>query len=232
MKKTLFIFFTVATPLLAVAQSAVVKDSIWEQWTGGKLYETRRVEYANGEYSEGKRLIGDTASVFTNYYRAFVREGERMAVLAFEARYFDKNIRGMIQRSDSVLATIGRDLMDTLTARFSRPLTDSTGWKISEDTSSLNVAFSVNGQGQFRYQIAGFPVRNASIISNTMRLNNYKATGKPLDLYRAPGGNWFSIDDRVRLRLPSNQGLNRAAEKTTEKPSPAPKKANKKAKKQ
>ena len=46
-----------------------------------------------------------------------------------------------------------------------------------------------------------------------MRLQNYKATGDKLDVYNAPGGNWFSIDNKVRIRFPGNQGLNRSAAK-------------------
>ena len=130
-----------------------------------------------------------------------------MANVAWQARDNDKTIKGIIKLSDSLLLQIGRDLSDTLTARYSPPLLVA-GWTIKEGGVESDMQFSVNSSGALRYVIAGYPLRGATIISNTLRLNNYKATGKSLDIYRAPGGNWFSIDDTVKMKHPNNQGLN------------------------
>ena len=225
-------------PIFAFSQGNVVtKDSTWQIAANGAFYEVRLVEYNTGESSLNRRLIGDTASVFSGYLARFEAEGNRMATIAFEARAFDRIIRDFLQRRDSILTSVGRDITDTLTDKYAGPLLAS-GWKVYDDTTQLNVEFSVNAQGQLRYQIAGFPIRNAFIIARTMRLQNYGSTGKKLDVYAAPGGNWFSIDDRVKIRLPGNQGLSRVLEPIQKPPTIAPTKKTeptkkaKKAKKQ
>lgn len=211
MKHAFFIKISTAAlmPLFAFSQGIVTtKDSTWQIAANGAFYEVRLVEYSNGESSLNRSLIGDTASVFRGYLAEFEAAGNRMANAAHEARTNDKEIREILQRRDSILAKFGRDATDTLAAKYAGPLLAS-GWVVYEDTAATDVAFSVNAQGQLRYQITGYPVRNAFVISRTLRLQNYKATGRPLDIYAAPGGNWGSVDDRVRMRLPGNQGLNR-----------------------
>ena len=216
MKQALFIqiFIAALMPLFAFSQSigtvtVVTKDSTWQVAANGAFYEVRLVEYSTGESSMNRRLIGDTASVFRGYLAEFEAAGNRMANVANEARTNDKEIREILQRRDSILAKFNRDITDTMTAKYGGPLLTS-GWVVYEDTAALDVVFTVNAQGQLRYQITGYPVRNAFVISRTLRLQNYKATGRPLGIYAAPGGNWGSADDRVRMRFPGNQGLNRA----------------------
>lgn len=204
------IFIAAMMPLFAFSQGIVTtKDTTWQVSSNGKFYESRLIEYSNGETYQDRRLIGDTASVFRGYLTEFEAAGNRMANAANEARTNDKEIRQILQRRDSILAKFGRDITDTLTAKYAGTLLAS-GWVVHEDTTALDVVFTVNAQGQLRYQITGYPVRNAFVISRTLRLQNYKATGRPLDIYAAPGGNWGSVDDRVRMRFPGNQGLNRA----------------------
>lgn len=208
MKKILYIF--IFLPLFASAQTVVVKDSVWAESANGSFYENRLVEWSNGESSLNKRLVGDTSTVFNAYLQTFVNEAGRIANVAFEARDFDKIIRGMMQRRDIVLAQINRDLTDTLAVRYATPLLQS-GWNVTEDTTLLDVTFSISAAGQLRYEITGQPTRNAFLFGRAMRLNNYKDTGKSLDVYAAPGGNWFSVDDRVKIKKPGNQGLSRSA---------------------
>ena len=204
------IFIAALMPLFAFSQGAVAtKDTTWQVADNGAFYEVRLVEYSNGESNLNRRLIGDTASVFRAYMSEFEAAGNRMANVANEARTNDKEIREILQRRDSILAKFNRDITDTMTAKYGGPLLTS-GWVVYEDTAALDVAFSVNAQGQLRYQITGYPARNAFIIARTMRLQNYKDTGRSLGIYAAPGGNWGSVDDRVRMRFPGNQGLNRA----------------------
>ena len=217
------IFIAALMPLFAFSQGAVAtKDTTWQVADNGAFYEVRLVEYSNGESNLNRRLIGDTASVFRAYMAEFEAAGNRMANVANEARTNDKEIREILQRRDSILAKFNRDITDTMTAKYGGPLLTS-GWVVYEDTAALDVVFTVNAQGQLRYQITGYPVRNAFVISRTLRLQNYKATGRPLGIYAAPGGNWGSADDRVRMRLPGNQGLNRASAGQSLILTPAPK---------
>ena len=210
MKKTaLFIFFGLLC-LAATAQTGAVvvtKDTTWQEYVDTVFFLNRRVEWNNGEFSQTRTLIGNQTTVFKSALNQSISEGVRMANVAWQARDNDKTIKGIIKLSDSLLLQIGRDLSDTLTARYSPPLLVA-GWTIKEGGVESDMQFSVNSSGALRYVIAGYPLRGATIISNTLRLNNYKATGKSLDIYRAPGGNWFSIDDTVKMKHPNNQGLN------------------------
>jgi len=207
MKKIAFILLF---PALCFGQNVVTKDTVWQSNANGNFYENRLVEYSNGESSLNRRLVGDTATVFSGYLTSFEKEGSRMANVAYEARDFDKIIRGMIQRRDTVLAQIGRDLTDTLAAKYAGALI-VPGWEVTEDTTTLDITFSVSNAGQLRYEITGQPTRNAFIFGRSIRLNNYKDTGKSLDLYNAPGGNWFSVDDKVKIKFPGNPGLSKSA---------------------
>lgn len=215
MKNALYIFFFL--PLFLHGQNIVTKDTVYQQSENGNFYEVRRVEWSNGTYSQSRTLIGDTATVFNSYLSSFVSESGRMANVAFEARDFDKIIRGMLQRRDSVLLQIGRDLTDTLAQTYAGPLLQS-GWNVTEDATLSDITFSIGGTGQLRYEITGHPTRNAFILGRAMRLNNWKNTGKSLDVFNAPGGNWFSINDAVKIKLPGNHGLSRSPLSAPPKP--------------
>ncbi len=207
MKKA--IFWLIIAPFHLFSQ--VSKDSVWQVSDAGAFFSVRLVEYANGESSLTKTRIGDTATVFSFDLQRAESEANRLANVAFEARNFDRQIRNILQRRDTVLATLGLDMTDTLAKKYAAPLLAS-GWKVLEGQAETDIVFSISAQGQLRYEITGFQPRNAFILGRAMRLNNYK-DGNRLDVYNAPGGNWFSIDNAVRLRFPGNLALDRSAAK-------------------
>ncbi|MCB0541911.1 MAG: hypothetical protein KDC70_00250 [Saprospiraceae bacterium] len=206
------------------AQSVVTKDTTYQTSENGKFYFVREIEYSNGESSVNKALIGDTMTVYNNAFDRFRNEGVRMANDAREASRFDTYITRMLQEGNFLFASTGRDVLDSLAATYAGPLL-ITGWTIDDGgpSGALDIAFTINANGQLRYQIAGFSARNAFIFSNTMRLQNYKDGGR-LDLYKARGGNWFSIDDEIKMKFPNNQdgASNRAASGAIKEAEPAP----------
>ena len=196
-------------PVFAFAQRIITKDSTWQAPDSGKFFEVRLVEYSTGESSLTRVLKGDTLTIFQAALNAYVSEGNRMANEARSTSQFDRIIKRLIQQNDEVFAITGRDILDTLTARYSLPLLAS-GWT-AVDTGTLNIAFSVNVNGQLRYTLQGFPTRNATLIASTLRLNNYGSTGKAIDLFQGPGGNWYSLDDGLKIKFPGNISGNRQA---------------------
>lgn len=196
-------------PVFAFAQRIITKDSTWQAPDSGKFFEVRLVEYSTGESSLTRVLKGDTLTIFQAALNAYVSEGNRMANEARSTSQFYRIIKRLIQQNDEVFAITGRDILDTLTARYSLPLLAS-GWT-AVDTGTLNIAFSVNVNGQLRYTLQGFPTRNATLIASTLRLNNYGSTGKAIDLFQGPGGNWFSLDDGLKIKFPGNISGNRQA---------------------
>lgn len=207
----LMILAAICQTVSAQSLMLVTKDSVWQSNKGGRFYENRLVEWNTGESSLNVELRGDTLTLFNNYLQKFISEGGQMSALARDAARFDRNITAMNRQNTDVLAFIGRDVLDTITARFAGPLLQS-GWTIKDTAATLDVSFSVNGQGQLRYQIQGFPTRNALLIgSSVLRLNNYQTTGQSLDFFLAQGGNWFTLENKTKLRLPGNQDVaNRA----------------------
>jgi hypothetical protein len=109
------------------------------------------------------------------------------------------------RRADVLLAT-GRDILDTLAVKYSIPLLIG-GWTVTEGGAVSDVEFTLTAGAQLRYELSGQAIRNAFILSNTMRLVNWKGTGLNMDVFKAPGGNWFSIDGRVKIKFPGNAGL-------------------------
>lgn len=208
----------------AYGQGIVTKDSSYQIVENGMFYTVRQIEYSNGEATTDKRLDGDTVTVYENAYNRFRQEGVRMANDANEVRKFDTYISRMLSERDFLLAATGRDITDSLAAAYGVPLL-ITGWTIDDGGGELDITFSITNNGRLRYQIAGFSIRNAFILSNTMRLMNFKDGGR-LDLYKARGGNWFSVDDGVKMKFPNNVANRpvRVAPISTE-PEPQPVKA-------
>jgi len=196
------VLFFLLFPALLSAQTVLTKDTTYQTNANGKFYNVREVEYSNGESSVVTTLVGDTATVLENALQRMISEGTRMANDAREVSRFDNIINRMVQEANFILASTGRDVLDTLTAKYSGALLID-GWSIL-DTLERDIAFNVSANGQLRYLITGFQARNAAIFANTMRLTNYKSTGTNLDLYKATNGNWFSLDGRIKVRFPGN----------------------------
>lgn len=201
MKKSVFILFLF--PAIAFSQRIATLDSTWRESSGGKFFEVRLTEYTTGESVLTRTFVGDTLTIFQNYLNRFISEGNQMAGEARSASRFSKNITQVIQANSEALAATGRDVLDTLTSRDAIPLL-AGGWTVKDTAGSIDISFNVNNSGQLRYTITGFQARNAFLFGATMRLNNYKSTGQDVDFFRGAGGNWFTIDDKTRLRHPGN----------------------------
>lgn len=168
------IAIAILLPFFSAGQT--ISDTTYQVAQGGKFYEVREVVFADGSGSNVRTLIGDTLTIFNNSYSAFVAEGNRMANDARAASQFDAITTRMIQQAGAVFAITGRDLLDTLSDRYAKPLLIQ-GWEL-RDTADTDISFNINANGQLRYQLAGYPARNAVIIANTMRLLNFANTAR------------------------------------------------------
>lgn len=202
MKKILFLI--AFSPVLLSAQRVTTFDSLYQESRNGRFYEVRLVEWSTGESSLTYSLIGDTASIFENQINDWVSRARQMAQDARGVSRFTKQINDILKANNTVFAATGRDALDTLTARFALPLL-AGGWTVKDTAGVADVEFNINNAGQLRYTVAGFQARNAFLLGDVIRLNNFKSTGQDLDFFKGVGGNWFTIDDRVRLKHPGNQ---------------------------
>lgn len=211
----------------AFGQRYITQDTTYQTNANGNFYSVREVKYNTGEGSIVTSLLGDTSTVFEGYYGELNQKGVALANQAREVARFDKEITTMIQQANALFASIGRDVLDTLAKRHAAPLL-TAGW-IIQGTAAADISFSINANGQLRYQVTGFQARNAFIFANTMRLNNY-LNGEHLNLYKNTGGNWFSADNKIKLKFPGNpdQSANRAAIPKDDTPAPKPNPGKKK----
>lgn len=208
MKKTILIFLVF--PAFAFGQF-VTFDSTWTTAANGKFYSVRQVEYSDGTGSTVTTLTGDTSTVFQTHLNSFLTQSNQMAGAARAASRFGRDITRMKQQNAEALTAIGRDVLDTLSARYSAPLL-LAGWVVKDTSGTKDISFSVNANGQLRYTITGFAARNADIFGSVLRLNNYLSSGEDIDFFKAISGNWFTIDDKTKLRFPGqNDAANRSA---------------------
>lgn len=140
-----------------------------------------------------------------------------MANDAYKVIRFADVFDGMASRRDLVLQITGRDILDTLAVRYSGALLAS-GWTITANDVETDIAFSITAATQLRYQVTGFPQRNAFVVANTMRLVNYLDSGKNIDIFKMPGGNWVDITGKIKMKFPGNVGLKRTVKAAIEAP--------------
>lgn len=210
MKKVIFIFLF---PAFAFGQPFVTLDTTFRTSANGFFYENREVEFSDGTFSKTRTKIGDTLTIFTTYLNSFTSQSNQMAGAARAASRFGRDITRLKQQNSEALAATGRDVLDTLTARYSAPLL-LAGWVVKDTSGIKDIVFSVNANGQLRYTITGFAARNADLFGGILRLNNYLSSGEDVDFFKAISGNWFTIDDKTKLRFPGqNDAANRAPAK-------------------
>mgnify|MGYP000455669946 CR=1 FL=1 len=187
-------------PFVAISQRYTVLDTSYTVNAGGVFFEVRDVTYSTGEQTTSKTLIGDTATYFNANLTRFQDEARRMATLAQQVFNMGKRLNDLKKENDKILTATGRDILDTITIRNLIGFTAS-GWVI-RDTSNKSLAFSVNANGQFRYQIQGQATRNAFLFGDAITLNNYLGTGKDLFLFKTESGNYRNREGTILLRKP------------------------------
>ena len=197
---------------MLTSQVYTTLDTSYQISQNGKFYEVREVRRSNGESSVVTTFVGDTASIFTNYLNSIYADGNQMAAQARQASRLGADITKMIQQSNDAFVITGRDVLDTLTKRYAPPLLIA-GWVLKDTSGTKDVTFSVNNNGQLRYAVPGFQTRNANLFGGVLRLNNYLSTGHDVDLFKSVAGNWFTIDNKLKMRFPGqNDAQNRAFE--------------------
>lgn len=197
-------------PYVLGAQVYTTLDTSYQVSQNGKFYEVREVRRSNGESSIVTTFVGDTTSIFGNYLAGIYADGNQMSGQARDASRFGADITKMIQRANEAFAITGRDVLDTLTKKYATPLLVS-GWVLKDTSGTKDVAFSVNNNGQLRYTVSGFQARNANLFGGVIRLNNYLSSGYDVDLFKSVAGNWFTIDNKLKMRFPGqNDAANRS----------------------
>lgn len=202
MKQTLItLLFLCSLSAQMIAQKYTVTDTTYTTNSAGVFFTVRDIVYSNGEETHTKTRIGDTLALFDAFYNRFVNTAAQMSTDARYAITFPALIGDMNRDNNLLLATTGKDALDTVTARLSAPLLED-GWKLrTSGAGAEDVVFIVNNNGQLRYTITGFTTRNATLFGQVIRLNNYK-DGTAIDLYQVASGNYKTINNSITLRRP------------------------------
>jgi hypothetical protein len=221
MKQTIItlLFLCSLSAQMTAQQKYTVTDTTYTDNSAGVFFSVRDIVYSNGEESHTKTRIGDTLALFDAFYSRFVQQATQMATDAKYVITFPSLIGDMNRDNNLLLATTGKDALDTITARLSAPLLED-GWTLRSNGTAEDILFIVNANGQLRYTITGFATRNATLFGSVIRMNNYK-DGNAIDLYRVASGNYKTIDNRLTLRRPGGPA-NRSALAPPPEPVPDP----------
>lgn len=210
-------------PLAVFSQRYTVLDTAYTVNDGGQFFQIRNVLYSTGETEDTKTLIGDTSAYFNRQYVFFQDEAARMARTAQAVFGFGKRLTDLKKENTKILLATGKDILDTITVRNAALFTDAR-W-IVRDTSPVNITFSINANGQLRYEITGQATRNADLFGEALILNNYLNTGKDLFLFMSESQNYRNREGTIILRRPGG-AQNRATDLEAVK-KPAKKKTKK-----
>lgn len=232
MKKTTFSLLATLISFAAFAQRIVVVDSSWITNESGHFFDNHITIYNTGEQEGGyKRLIGDTTTLVTAFSGKIEGRGENFATDARAVSGFPAAVKELIRQDAAITALTGQSPIKAIQAKYQHIFTDSA-YQIRKDGGAFApVTFTVNAQGNLRYKIDTLPNRNAILLGEVIRLNNFYNTTQDVELYRIRDYFYTSLDRRISLRLVGSSNLNRSAparDASTPIPAADPSKAVKK----
>lgn len=201
MKKLLILALLASLHASTFAQASVTLDSSWIVNTAGVFYEHRLIEFLNGESNLTKKRLGDTAQVVATYRESFTSQTTSWAGDIEWTSTIPKKITELIRQDQSLTATLGKSPVKSI-LDANKYLVDST-FKTKDGNKTRAIKFTVTQSGILRYKIDTFATRNATILGNALRLNNYLNTGTAIDLYKFRDGRWRDANRSIQIFLQS-----------------------------
>jgi hypothetical protein len=200
MKHILTFLFLTFTAFTTSAQS-IIQDSSWMTNSAGIFTVYRLQTYDNGNTTLTSTKVGDTTAVLNGAINVYRQQGATMASDAVILSANGAKIREIVRQDGQMQTQINKSALnaialqvDTSTIQGQRYFTSAAGWVLRDAGTTTAVAFSFGPTGALRYKNGTETVKLAYCLGNVLRLNNYKNSGKALDLYKMPIGVWASID--------------------------------------
>ena len=208
MKKILLQLLLLFPILAASAQKTVTVDSSYITNVAGIFFEVKVVQYSNGEGQTTTTVLGDTATVIQRYQSSIRSQAQGMANDIKSVYRFNRRVTELIRQGNEVQTRFGTNPVRLIQNQVASDLTDNS-WVVLTDTTR-NVTFTVNAQGQLRYQVQGFTTRNATTLGDVIVLRNFQNTGTDVTLYRdSERGQWYTnATNTVVLRVPGSSVRN------------------------
>jgi hypothetical protein len=207
MIRTLFLL------LLPALASAQVLDTTYFTTVNGQLFQTSRVVYEDGTYTES-RILTDTARVVTITARKIEGQAVRYAEYAEQYSTYRQMFNRAIALDAAIRAQLGRSPIALIQASAKLPLMDTLATWVGR-TASGDVAalFTETQAGALRVKFGNDDTRQVVILGDMMRIANYPTQGNPTFFYKVSEGRWQDVTGtfgivRTGLRTPPPSPIN------------------------
>lgn len=175
--------------------TSTTKDFVLGQ-DGVTYSEVTRTTYDDTSYTEISVPIGPAAALAADQAEKILG---RMASLAVDSHRVSRTKQIITEVNDDaaeVLTKSGADPLKVIQDRYQAELLQP-GWTINEGAGFIPIVFTVNAQGNLRYNVNGTGAKGAKIYGGVIRLNNYPASPTDTDFFLNENGNrYFSLPNR------------------------------------
>ncbi len=166
-------------------------------------FETITTDYDDGGQLVEKKPIGKLAVLLDTVCE---QTESRALQLATDARGIARArevVANMNTDDSTITALTGQSPLAKIQARYQAELL-ANGWTIDDGTNTLPIVFTVNAQGNLRYNVNGTGAKAAKIYGAVIRLNNYPAAPTDTDFFLSENGkNYFSLPNKlVKIKKP------------------------------
>jgi hypothetical protein len=210
MKNTLFFALLLCSLSALQAQTSdPIKDTTIITNVGGVFFEVRRIEYADGAYSETSGKIGDTTAMVSVYVNRIASESDQLAQAAATAYRMRQRTTEWTRLDTVVTQRLLRSPITGIMDSYEREFLQGN-WQIEFSGTTTAATFPrLTSNKRIRLQPAtGGTPRTMRIYGKNMEITNYPFTGKNV-LFQLREGYWINLEygnpaTRIVLRRISN----------------------------
>lgn len=163
---------------------------------GVTYFEVYTVTYDNEEQTVDKTLVGPADQLANHYADKFQQIASTLAGNVQPAAQAKKTINEINGDATDIQTITGIDPLGIVQARYEAELL-TPGWTIDDGTGGLPIVFTINAQGNLRYNVNGTGTKGATIYGSVLRLNNYPVAPTNVDFFITENKRrFFSLPDR------------------------------------
>jgi len=190
------ILFFLLLPVIAFAQTT---DTVYTVKVGDLFYLVERTTQANGSYTETATLRGNLEQ-FSDYTEgAIVRRASTLSQAVNEVLKADRLWQNIIQQDAGFQQLYGKSPLTDVQQQTDSTLLMDT-WQLEQPgQSATSIIFTRNAQGKLRAAWGGTASMAAYLVSSTMRIANFNASG-PMNFYRISPSLWTDANRSIFIR--------------------------------
>lgn len=196
MKQTLFLL------LFSSFLQAQTTTTDFQLGTDGvTYYQLVTVTQDDGSYVTTANIVGPASALAADQADKIEVKARELANAAFVVSKANLRLNEITTVDANITTLTTVSPLKTITARYASKLIAS-GWTIDQGLGAgfVSIVFTVNGQNNLRYSIAGAATKAATIYGDILSLSGYPATGTNTDFYLSESGrNYFSLPNRASV---------------------------------